>query len=624
MSSTSVLDAEAQLRASGPQPQRQRSKRTRPLHAAENWLLVLALAAMALIPVLEMLLRSTLHVGIPGASVLTQHLTLVVGMAGAALAAREGRLLAISGLHALMQGAAGRGARVFSSAITTAVAAALCVGAIEFVQSERGAGHELIAGLPVWIVQLFLPVGFALIALRAWLHAAPDWTGRAAAFTVAAALIAAALFLPVPRDTVVTAGLATLLVAIVLGAPVFVALGGAALLLFWGAELPTASLSLDHYRLVVNPSLPAIPLFTMAGYFLAESGAPQRLVAVFNALFGRFRGGAAAVTVLAGAFFTAFTGASGITILALGGLLMPLLRGVGHSERSALGLVTSSGSLGVLLPPSLPLILYAVVAKVPMKDLFLAAVLPGLTMALLLLLWGRHTAGRQAVARRDFDPREAVRAIGAAKWELLLPVVAFAALFGGFATPVEAAAITALYAFVITAFVHRDLRLARDVPRVLTECGLLVGGVLLILGVALGFTNYLADAQIPDRAIDWATATLESRIAFLVALNVFLLLVGCVMDIFSAIVVVVPIIVPVAHAFGVDPVHLGIVFLANMELGYLTPLVGMNVFFASYRFGKPVLEVCRAVLPFLAVLLVGVLVVTYVPALTHALQPLAH
>jgi C4-dicarboxylate transporter DctM subunit len=621
MTSTSLLDVEARLRAPAPQGGGG-ARRARRLHLAENWLLVTALAAMALIPILEMLLRGSLRIGIPNASSLTQHLTLVVGMAGAALAAREGRLLAISGLHALLQGTAGRGARVVSSAVTTAVAAALCVGAVQFVQSEREVAHELITGLPVWVVQLFLPVGFALIAMRAWRHAAPTSAGRAVALAVAAALVAAALLLPLPRDMIVSAGLVVLLVAIVLGAPVFVALGGAALLLFWGAELPTASLSLDHYRLVVNPSLPAIPLFTMAGYFLAESGAPQRLVRVFTALFGRFRGGAAAVTVFAGAFFTAFTGASGITILALGGLLMPLLRGVGHSERSALGLVTSSGSLGVLLPPSLPLILYAVVARVPMKELFVAAILPGLTMALLLLLWGRHTAGRQAAAAGGFDLREAGSALAAAKWELLLPVVAFAALFGGFATPVEASAITALYAFFITTFVHRDLSLTRDVPRVLLECGLLVGGVLLILGVALGFTNYLADAQIPDRAIEWATGTLESRIAFLIALNVFLLLVGCVMDIFSAIVVVVPIIVPVAQAFGVDPVHLGIIFLANMELGYLTPLVGMNVFFASYRFGKPVLEVCRAVLPFLAVLLVGVLVVTYVPALTTALQPL--
>jgi tripartite ATP-independent transporter DctM subunit len=504
--------------------------------------------------------------------------------------------------------------------VTVAVAGALCVAAWQFVASEREVGRQLVGDLPVWVVQSFLPLGFALIALRAGRHAAPHWPGRLATLALAVVMVAAVLYLPLPRDAVVTAGLIALGVAIVLGAPVFVALGGAALLLFWGAELPTVSLPLDHYRLVVNPSLPAIPLFTLAGYLLAESGAPQRLVRVFEALFGRFRGGAAAVTVVAGAFFTAFTGASGITILALGGLLMPLLRGVGHSERSALGLVTSSGSLGVLLPPSLPLILYAIVAKVPMKDLFLAAVLPGMTMALLLLLWGRHTAGPARPATKRFDSREAGRALAAAKWELLLPVVAFAALFGGFATPVEASALTALYALFVVTVAHRDLGLIRDVPRVIVECGLLVGGVLLILGVALGFTNYLVDAQIPDRAIEWATGTLESRIAFLIALNLFLLAVGCVMDIFSAIVVVVPIIVPVAAAFGVEPVHLGVIFLANMELGYLTPLVGMNVFFASYRFGRPVLEVCRAVLPFLAVLLAGVLVVTYVPWLSTALR----
>jgi tripartite ATP-independent transporter DctM subunit len=615
------LSEAAILREAGlaPAPARGAGGWLAPLHRCENALLVAALAAMALIPLAEMLLRSTLQVGIPASTALTQHLTLVVGMAGAALAARENRLLAISGLHALL-GGLGRVARMASSAVTVAVAGALCVAAWQFVASEREVGRHLVAHLPVWVVQSFLPLGFGLIALRAGWHAAPRWPGRIMTLALAAALVGAVLYLPLPREAVVTAGLIGLGVAIVLGAPVFVALGGAALLLFWGVELPTVSLSLDHYRLVVNPSLPAIPLFTLAGYLLAESGAPQRLVRVFDALFGRFRGGAAAVTVLAGAFFTAFTGASGITILALGGLLMPLLRGVGHSERSALGLVTSSGSLGVLLPPSLPLILYAIVAKVPMQELFLAAVLPGMTMALLLLLWGRHTAGSARHASKAFDLREAGRALAAAKWELLLPAVAFTALFGGFATPVEASALTALYAFFVVTVAHRDLKPIRDVPRVIVECGLLVGGVLLILGVALGFTNYLVDAQIPDRAIEWATGTLESRVAFLIALNLFLLAVGCVMDIFSAIVVVVPIIVPVAAAFGIEPVHLGIIFLANMELGYLTPLVGMNVFFASYRFGKPVLEVCRAVLPFLAVLLAGVLVVTYVPWLSTALQ----
>jgi tripartite ATP-independent transporter DctM subunit len=611
------LSEGAILREAGlpPAPARAAGGRLAPLHRCEDALLFAALAAMALIPLAEMCLRSTLQIGIPASTALTQHLTLVVGMAGAALAARENRLLAISGLHALL-GELGGVARVASGAVTVAVAGALCVAAWQFVASEREVGRHLVAHLPVWTVQSFLPLGFGLVALRVAWHAAPRWPGRLSTLALAALLVAAVLVAPLPRDAVVTAGLIGLAVAIVLGAPVFVALGGAALLLFWGAELPVVSLPLDHYRLVVNPSLPAIPLFTLAGYLLAESRAPQRLVRVFDALFGRFRGGAAAVTVLAGAFFTAFTGASGITILALGGLLMPLLRGVGHSERSALGLVTSSGSLGVLLPPSLPLILYAIVAKVPMKELFLAAVLPGMTMALLLLLWGRHTAGPARHASKALDLREVSRALAAAKWELLLPVVAFGALFGGFATPVEAAALTALYALFVVTVAHRDLKPIRDVPRVVVECGLLVGGVLLILGVALGFTNYLVDAQIPDRAIDWATATLQSRLAFLIALNVLLLAVGCVMDIFSAIVVVVPIIVPVAAAFGVEPVHLGIIFLANMELGYLTPLVGMNVFFASYRFGKPVLEVCRAVLPFLAVLLGGVLLVTYVPWLS--------
>ncbi|PWT72314.1 MAG: C4-dicarboxylate ABC transporter permease [Proteobacteria bacterium] len=587
---------------------------------AENAVLSLALAAMALLPLAEMALRSTLNAGIPGAASLTQHLTLVVGMMGAAIAAREGRLLAISGLQAALVHRAGQFARLLSGAVAAAVAGALCYAASQFVQSEHEAGRQLIHGLPVWVVQSFLPLGFGLITVRLWWRAGETTLSRLAAAILIAVLIVALLLMPLPRDAIVWIGIGVLALAIALGAPVFVALGGTALLLFWGAELPIASLSLDHYRLVVNPSLPAIPLFTLAGYFLAESKAPQRLVRVFDALLGGFRGGAAAVTVLTGAFFTAFTGASGITILALGGLLMPLLKGSGHSERSSLGLVTSSGSLGVLLPPSLPLILYAVVAKVPMHQMFLGAVLPGLTMAMLLLLWGRQTAAKGPRNAARFDWREAASAIGAAKWELALPLVAFAALFGGFATPVEAAALTALYAFVITVLVHRDLGVRRDVPRVMTECGLLVGGVLLILGVALGFTNYLVDAQVPDRTIEWATGTLHSRWAFLAGLNVFLLLVGCVMDIFSAIVVVVPIIVPVAAAFGVDPVHLGIVFLANMELGYLTPLVGMNVFFASYRFGKPVLEVCRAVLPFLAVLLVGVLIITYIPGLTSVLR----
>jgi C4-dicarboxylate transporter, DctM subunit len=418
-----------------------------------------------------------------------------------------------------------------------------------------------------------------------------------------------------PRQLMATAGLCLLGLGAMLGAAVFALLGGVAVLLFWASDLPIASLAVDHYRLIVNPALPAIPLFTLAGYFLAEGGAPARLVRVFHAAFGNQPGGAAAVTVGACAFFTAFTGASGAAILALGGLLLPLLVASGQSQRSALGLVTSAGSLGVLLPPSLPLILYAVVAKVPLRDLFLSAIAPALLLLGLAFLWARWAQGQAPLAavqvREPLGP-----ALKAAGWELLLPVVAFIALFSGWATPVEAAAVTAFYAFVVEVYVYRGLSLRSGVPRVAAECGLLVGGILLVLGVALGLTNFLADAQVPERLVDWVSSKVESKWVFLLVLNVFLLAVGCFMDIFSAIVVVVPLIVPLGSAFGVDPIHLGIIFLANMELGYLTPPVGMNLYFAAQRFARPLGEVAWASFPYVVVLALGVLVITYVPWLS--------
>jgi len=340
-------------------------------------------------------------------------------------------------------------------------------------------------------------------------------------------------------------------------------------------------------------------------------------------LFGQFRGGPAIVTVVACAFFTSFTGASGVTILALGGLLMPVLLGAGYSERSTLGLLTGSGGLGLLFPPSLPLILYAIVASlnakaggVTIEKMFLGGLGPGLLLVAMAAWMGVRLGPKEPAGRPAFDRGEAGRAMWVAKWELLLPVVALVALFGGVATPVEAAAVTALYAFAVETFVYRDFERAREIPRVMAECGLLVGGVLLILGVALGFTNYLIDAEIPTRAVEWVTGAVQSKYAFLLAVNLCLLAVGCVMDMYSAIVVVVPLIVPLGLAYGVDPIHLGIIFLANMELGLLTPTVGINIFLSSYRFGKPVLQVSRAVIPMQCVLAIGVLVITYLPPLT--------
>jgi tripartite ATP-independent transporter DctM subunit len=393
-------------------------------------------------------------------------------------------------------------------------------------------------------------------------------------------------------------------------------IGGAALLLMWNSGVPIASVAVNHYGLSANPSLPAIPLFTLAGYLLAESAAPRRLIEVFDALFGRLPGGAAIATVLACTFFTSFTGASGVTVLALGGLAMPLLLAAGYGQKPALGLVTAAGLPGTLLMPALPLILYAIVAGVSIEDMFLGGLLPSLLMVCIVAGWGIWRQPTRHGASAPFNWRRVRAALADAKWELSVPLVPIVALSAGIATPVETAALTTLYVLFITVFVHRDLGLARDVPRVMTECGLIIGGILLIMGVALGLTNYLVDAQVPDKIVTWATETIGSRFLFLLALNVFLLAAGCVIEIYPAILILAPLVTHVGAAFGVHPVHLGIIFLANMELGYLTPLAGLNLFFASYRFGKPVIEIFRAVLPLFIAVGVGVLAITYLPWLS--------
>jgi len=441
------------------------------------------------------------------------------------------------------------------------------------------------------------------------------------ALAIAATLVGIGLKPPIAPASLVVPALIALLLAALAGTPIFAILGGAAIILFWGREDPLASIPLDHYEQVVNPLLPMVPLFTLTGYYLAESGASKRLVRVFMAVFGTFRGGPAIVTALVCAFFTTFTGGSGVTILALGGLLYPVLTAARYSDRHALGLLTGAGSLGILLPPCLPLILYAIIADIPIPQMFLGGILPGLLLIGLTAAWGIRAGPKLSASERTLHWPEIRSAVWEAKWELLLPVVAFSGLF--FLLPAEAAAITALYALTIETVVHRDLKLTRDVPRVMTECGLLVGGVLLILGVAMGFTNFLITAQIPDKGVEWVRGAIENPLIFLLVLNVFLLIVGCLMDIYSAIIVVVPLIVPIGLAFGIDPVHLGIIFLANLELGYLTPPVGMNLFLSSYRFGKPMPEVIRATLPMLGVLGIGVLLITYVPVLTTWLPRLA-
>jgi C4-dicarboxylate transporter DctM subunit len=598
------------------------------LKAGENAGIVTVLAAMVLLPLVEAILRKFFETGIPGAPAIEQHFTLIIGVLGGALAARDNRLLSMSALPAVLTGRARQITIFIAFSLSASFAWLLAEGSFSFVMQEREFGDVLVGKLPTWVMEAFIPFGFALVAARIWWHSATSWKWRLAALVPALLLYWLWQSAPGGVSNLVVPLLILLLAATIAGAPVFVTMGGAAAILFWGARggamngdiSNIASLALDHYSLNTNATLPTVPLFTLAGYFLAEGGASKRLVKVFQSLLGWLHGGPAIMTCLVCAFFTTFTGASGVTILALGGLLLPVLTASKFSERHALGFVTSAGALGSLFPPCLTLILYSIRAEnVTIQEIFLAGLIPGFILVGGMAALGVWLARKDDSPLAGFNRGEATKAVWEAKWELLVPVVALAGLFGGFATPVEAAAMTALYCFLVETFVYRDLRLTRDVPRVMTECGLVVGGVLLILGVALGFTNYLVDMQVADKALTWAQENLGNKYTFLLALNVFLIAVGCIMDVYSAIIVVVPLLVPMGEAFGIPPVHLAIIFLANLELGYLTPPVGMNLFLASYRFDKPLTEVYRAVLPMLGVRIVGVLLITYIPFLSTAL-----
>ena len=611
-------------------PEPPSSRPVRALRLAENLLLALPLFVLVALPLIEIVLRR-FHGGISGSTAFVQHCTLVIGMVGGAIAARDGQLLSFSTLAGVFKGNLKIGAQIISGASAAAISGLLCAAAVQFLLTEKSAGSHIAYGIPTWWIELVLPAGFGLIAVRLLWHAAENWRGRLLATALAATIVLLGIYCPVAPEKLLWPALAALLVSIVLGAPVFTAIGGAALILFWAAGSPIAAIVLKHYSLVTNPTLPTIPLFTLAGFFLAAGGASRRLVELFQAWFGSVRGGPAIVTVLVCAFFTSFTGASGVTILALGGMLMPVLRAARYSERDALGLLTGAGSLGLLFPPCLPVILYSIVAStamansgnadlsassVTMEKMFLGGLLPGILMVALTAWWGIRRQPKSSESLPSYNFSAARRALWEAKWELLLPVVALAALFGGFATPVEAAALTAAYALLVTTVIHRDLRPFKDLLPVMVECGRLVGGVLLILGVALGFTHYLVEEQIPDSLVAWASHAVTSKWVFLLGLNVILIFVGGLIEIYAAIVVVVPLLVPLGIAFGIDPVQLGIIFLVNMELGFIAPPVGLNLLLASSRFNKPLLEVMRASLPMLGVLFLGVLLVTFFPSLT--------
>ena len=597
-----------------------------------------ALALMTLVPLIEIAARPFLGRGIENAPVVVQHLGLLLAMFGALAAGRQGHLTTLGSSLDQVGGAGMQAAvKAWARGSSAVVCGLLAVASWRFVATEIDAGQHLAYGVPVWWLQAAMPLGFALLGLQlgtrcAQAGAAPAW----AAGLVGVALTGAGAALGWRFDGHLLLPLWPAMVAVVLallaGAPIFAVLGGLALALFWSEGLPLASIALSHYQITVNPSLPALPLFTLAGLVLARTGAAQRLGAVFVALFGGgVRGTVVAVALLCSGF-TALTGGSGVTILALGGLLLPMLLKAGYQEQRGIGLVTSASALGVLLAPSVPLIMYAVIARVPIEQMFLAGVVPALVMvACLLLIGGFLRQAKQAplhvdaahadTARADAlrpSARAALAAAWAAKWELAAPLVAVGSLVSGLATPTESAALTAAYAVLTQSLAHRELNW-RLLGKCLADCATLIGGVMLILGMALALTNYLVDTGLPDAAAEWVQGVIPNKYVFLVVLCLFLFAAAALMEIYAALVVLVPLLLPLAKAYGIDPMHFGIIFLAAMEVGFLCPPAGLNVYFASAMFNKSIGYVARSVLPALGAIFVGTLIIALLPPLSTAL-----
>ncbi|HKX11843.1 MAG TPA: TRAP transporter large permease subunit [bacterium] len=400
------------------------------------------------------------------------------------------------------------------------------------------------------------------------------------------------------------------------GAPLFVIFGSISLISFHHAGIDSSATIIEMYRLASAPTLVAIPLFTFAGYLMAESKTPERLVALAKPLFGWMPGGLAIMTIVACAFFTAFTGASGVTIIALGGLLYPILVKEKYPDNFSMGLVTTCGSVGLMFPPSLPLILFGLISGANVDQLFMAGLLPGMLIIVLLSLYSIWVNRGIEQQRYPFRISEVLKAIKGAAWELPLPFIILWGIYGGYVTASEAAAVTAFYIFVVEVFIYRDLSLTKDVPRIARQSMVLVGSIVVIFAVAMGFTSYLIDEQVPTKLFEWIRMYITSKWAFLLALNIFLLIVGSLMDIFSAIIVVVPLIIPIAKEFGVDPLHLGIIFLTNLEIGYLHPPVGLNLFLSSIRFKRSIINLYWVTLPFLMILVLALIIITYWPELS--------
>ena len=593
---------------------------------AEQGILVVTLGLATILPLIDVIGRPLGGFHLVGSAAYMQQLTLWLAFVGGIAATSQAKHLTLSTTEFFGDGVARRASRLASYSVAAAVVAMLSYASARVVLANRLEPQMLSIGIPEWVGEIIMPAALAIMALQFMWSASDRWWGRAVALAAIGGAFAIGL---------VPAGMAAhlwplallVLAAALFGAPVFVAMGGIAMVLFFAEGTPIAAVSAEVYRLIASPTLPAIPLLTAAGYVLAESAAAERLVRFFRAVFSWMPGGIAIMVAAVCAVFTTFTGGSGVTIIALGGLVYPILRKDGYSERFSLGLVTAAGSLGLLFPPSLPVILYSVVASsreasVPADHLFIAGLVPGLLLVLLTAGYGIFVGRHVERVKVEFSWREVARSAWLAKWELMLPVGIIALFVSGTATMIETAAAALAYTVIVECFVLRDIKVFTQLPDVLLKAAALMGAVLILLAVAMGLTNYLVDAMIPDAILGWVQTHIHSRIVFLLALNGLLLVLGSVLEIYSAIIILAPLIAPMGTAFGIDPVHLGVIFLANLEMGFLLPPVGLNLFLSSSRFNKPLTSLYRHILPFLLITGVGVLLITYLPWMSLGLLEL--
>ena len=593
------------------------------INRSENLLTIGVFSILTIFPAVEIFTRLMGRPGIPASPILVQHMTLWIGFIGAVLATRQNKLLSLTRDPLFSPDSVFSNGRWIAKNISFVIIGALFWGSINLVMIEYNYPIQISPGIYRWVIQLIMPIGFLLIGFQILIKSSKESSLRILM------LIIGILFVfignnDVFRDSVyfLWISVAFILFSMIYGTPIFIGLGGLAVLFFWHDYTPISAISAETYRIVVSPTLPTIPLFTLAGYILAESKSSERIFYLFRAAFGWIPGGTPIVIVFLCGFFTALTGGSGVAILALAGLLFPLLKKEGYSELFSLGLITLAGSLGLLFPPSLPLIIYGVTARVSIKDLFIGGLIPGIIIALVIAAYSIFQGYTQHVERQSFSIQKIIKELKNSFWEVIIPFLILFGVFGGYTTLVETSATLVVYILFVEVYIYKDLKL-NDLPRIVLDCATLIGGVLIILGVAMGFTSYLVDAQIPMLLMDWVEQNISSKYVFLLLLNILLLVVGCLMDIFSAIIIIVPLITPLLTLFpDIHPVHLAVIFIANLELGYLTPPVGMNLFLSAYRFEKDMPTVYKATLPFFLLSVLIVLAITYIPIISLGLLKL--